>query len=58
MEVEPRVPCVCILGLVFILIGEEFDSGAFANFGVFDPIPGAFAMPLGRSFNVGWEVVC
>jgi len=58
VEVEPRVPCVCVLGLVFILVGEEFDGGAFADFGVFDPITGAFAMPLGGSFNVGWEVVC
>jgi len=58
MKVEPRVSCVCVLGLVLILIGKEFDGGAFADFGVFDPISGAFAMPLGRSFNVGWEVVC
>ena len=55
---EPRVPCVCILGLVLILVGEEFDGGMLANFGVFDPITGAFAMPLGGSFNVGREVVC
>ena len=58
VEVELRVPCVCILGLVLILIGEEFDGGTFADFGVFDPISGAFAMPLGGSFNVGREVVC
>jgi len=58
VEVEPRVPCVCILGLVLVLVGEEFDGGTFADFGVFDPISGAFAMPLGGSFNVGWEVVC
>jgi len=58
VEVEPRVPCVCILGLVLILIGEEFNGGAFADFGVFDPIAWAFAMPLGGSFNVGGEVVC
>jgi len=49
---------VCILGLVLILIGEEFDGGAFADFGVFDPVTGAFAMPLGGSFNVRREVVC
>jgi len=55
---EPRVPCVCVLGLVFILVGEEFDGGTFADFGVFDPISGACVMPLGGSFNVGWEVVC
>jgi len=58
VEVEPRVPCVCVLGLVLILVGEEFDGGTFADFGVFDPITGAFAMPLGGSFNVGREVVC
>ena len=58
VEVEPRVPCMRVLGLVLILIGEEFDGGAFADFGVFDPISGAFAMPLSGSFNVGWEVVC
>src|SRR5712671_5392410 len=58
VKVEPRVPCVCILGLVLILVGEEFDGGTLADFGVFDPITGAFAMPLGGSFNVGREVVC
>jgi len=58
VEVEPRVPCVRVLGLVLILVGEEFDGGAFADFGVFDPIAGAFAVPLGGSFNVGQEVVC
>src|SRR5712671_7681556 len=58
VEVEPRVPCVSILGLILILVGEEFDGGTFADFGVFDPITGAFAMPLGGSFDVGWEVVC
>ena len=58
VEVEPRVPCVRVLGLVLILIGEEFDGGTFADFGVFDPITGAFAVPLGGSFNVGREVVC
>jgi len=58
MEVEPRVPCVCVLGLVLILVGEELDGGSFADFGVLDPITGAFAVPLGGSFNVGWEVVC
>jgi len=26
-------PCVCVLGLIFILVGEEFDGGTFANFG-------------------------
>src|SRR5712671_3336292 len=57
VEVEPRVPCVSVLGLVLILVGEEFDGGAFADFGVFDPIAGAFAMPLGGSFDVGWKVV-
>jgi len=49
---------VCVLGLVFILVGKEFDGGTFADFRVFDPISGAFAMPLGRSFNVEREVVC
>ena len=34
MEVEPRVPCMCMLGLVLILVGEEFDGGTFANCGV------------------------
>src|SRR5712672_1791991 len=58
VEVEPRVPCVRVLGLVLILVGEEFNSGAFFNEVVFDPISGAFAMPLGGSFNVGGEVVC
>jgi len=58
VEMEPRVPCVHVLGLVLILVGEEFDGGTFADFGVSDPISGAFAMPLGGSFNVGWEVVC
>jgi len=58
VEVEPRVPCVCILGLVLILVGEEFDGGTFADFGVLDPITGAFAVPLGGSFYVGREVVC
>ena len=58
VEVEPRVPCMRVLGLVLILVGEEFDGGTFADFGVFDPIAGAFAMPLGGSFNVGREVVC
>jgi len=57
VKVEPRVPCVCVLGLVSILIGEEFDDGTFANFGVFDPITGACIVPLGRSCNVGGEVV-
>jgi len=56
-EVEPRVPCVCILGLVFILVGDEFNCGAFFDVVVFDPISGAFAMPLGGSFNVVGEVV-
>jgi len=58
VEVEPRVPCVRVLGLILILVGEEFDGGTFADFGVFDPITGAFAVPLGGSFDVGWEVVC
>jgi len=58
VEVEPRVPCMRVLGLVLILVGEELDGGTFADFGVFDPISGAFAVPLGGSFNVGWEVVC
>jgi len=58
VEVEPRVPCVRVLGLVLILVGEEFNGGTFANYGVFDPVPGVFAMPLGGSFNVGGEVVC
>jgi len=58
VEVEPRVPCVYVLGLVLILVGEELDGGTFTNFGVFDPIPGAFAMPLGGSFDVGWKVIC
>jgi len=58
VEMEPRVPCVCVLGLVLILIGEEFDGGTFADFRVFDPIAGAFAVPLSGSFNVGWKVVC
>jgi len=49
---------VSVLGLVLILVGEEFDGSAFADFGVFDPVSGAFAMPLGGSFNVGGEVVC
>jgi len=47
-----------VLGLVLILVGEEFDSGTFADFGVFDPVAWAFAMPLSGSFNVGGEVVC
>src|SRR5712672_1386271 len=58
VEVEPRVPCVRVLGLVPILVGEEFDGGTFADFGVFDPVAGAFTVPLGRSFNVGGEVIC
>ena len=58
VKVEPRVPCVRVLGLVLILVGEEFDGGAFADFGVLDPITGAFTMPLGGSFNVGGEVIC
>jgi len=58
VEVEPRVPCVCVLGLVLILVGEEFNSGLFLNEVVSDPIAGVFAMPLGGSFNVGREVVC
>jgi len=58
VEVESRVPCVRVLGLVLVLVGEEFDSGTFADFGVFDPIAWVFAMPLGGSFNVGQEVVC
>jgi len=58
VEVEPRVPCVCVLGLVLILVGEEFDSSAFFNEVVSDPISGVFAVPLGGSFNVGGEVVC
>ena len=49
---------MCILGLVLILVGEEFDGGMFADFRVFDPIAWAFTMPLGGSFNVGWKVVC
>jgi len=56
-EVEPGVPCVCILGLVFILVGDEFDCSMFFNVVISDPISGAFAMPLGGSFNVGREVV-
>ena len=31
VEVEPRVPCVCVLGLVLILVGKEFDGSAFLN---------------------------
>jgi len=58
VEVEPRVPCVCVLGLVLILVGKEFDGGAFLNEVISNPISGAFAMPLGGSFNVGREVVC
>jgi len=58
VEVEPRVPCVRVLGLVLILVGEEFDSSAFLNEVVSDPIAGAFAMPLSGSFNVGGEVIC
>jgi len=49
---------VRVLGLVLILVGEEFNGGTFADYGVFDPISGVFAMPLGRSFNVGGEVIC
>jgi len=37
VEVEPRVPCVCVLGLVLVLVGEEFDCGAFFNKMVSDP---------------------
>jgi len=48
---------VCVLGLVFILVGEEFDSGTFADFGVFDPITGVCIVPLGGSCNMGGEVV-
>jgi len=58
MEVEPRVPCVCMLGLVPILVGEEFDGSAFTDCGVFDPIAWACIVPLGGSFNVGGEVIC
>ena len=57
MKVEPRVPCVCVLGLVLILVGEEFDGGSFADCGVFDPITGACIVPLGGSCYVGGEVV-
>ena len=46
-----------VLGLVLILVGKEFDGGTFADFGVFDPIARAFAMPLSGSFNVGGEVI-
>ena len=46
-----------VLGLVLILVGEEFNGGTFADFGVFDPITGAFAMPLGGSFNVVGKVI-
>jgi len=58
VEVEPRVPCVCVLGLVLILVGEEFNRSLFLNEVVSDPVAGAFAMPLGGSFNVDGEVVC
>ena len=58
VEMEPRVPCVCVLGLVLVLVGEEFDGSTFADFWVFDPIAWVFAMPLGGSFNMGGEVVC
>ena len=57
-EVEPGVPCVCILGLVSILVGKEFDCGTLFNVVISDPISRVFAMPLGGSFNVGREVVC
>jgi len=49
---------VYVLGLIFILVGEEFNGGTFADFGVFDPVAWVFAMPLGGSFNVGGEVIC
>ena len=48
---------MCILGLVFILVGEEFNGGTFADCGVFDPITGACIVPLGGSCYVGGEVV-
>ena len=48
---------MCILGLVFILVGDEFDCGTFFNVVVSDPISGVFTMPLGRSFNVVGKVV-
>jgi len=57
VEVEPRVPCVRVLGLVLILVGEEFNGSAFFNEVVFDPISRAFVMPLCGSFDVGGEVV-
>jgi len=55
--VEPRVPCVRVLGLVLIFVGKEFNGGSFLNKVISDPIAGAFAMPLGGSFNVGGEVI-
>jgi len=58
VEVEPRVPRVCVLGLVLILVGEEFNGGLFFNEVISDPISGAFTMPLSGSFNVGGEVIC
>jgi len=48
---------VHVLGLVLILVGEEFNCGAFFNEVVSDPIAGAFAMPLGGSFNVSGKVI-
>ena len=49
VEVEPAVPCVCVLGLILILIGEEFDCKSFAGSGVLNPISGAAGVPLGGS---------
>jgi len=54
---EPRVPRVCVLGLVLILVGEEFDGSSFADCWVFDPITRACIVPLGGSCYVGGEVV-
>jgi len=31
VEVEPRVPCVHVLGLILILVGEEFDGSTLLN---------------------------
>jgi len=45
---------VCVYWARPYTVGEEFTR-YIADFGVLDPITGAFAVPLGGSFNVGWE---
>ena len=49
VQVEPTVSYVGVLGLVLVLVGEEFDCKSLVCFRVLYPISVLAAVPLGGS---------